>query len=267
MPPCRRAAGAPGSAIRERNLDYRVPCRLGGLAWGGNPGAFRAAARFAGTSRRAPESATFWLVFTGIVESMGRIEAVIAEPPGVLLRVASAIIADGVALGDSIAIDGCCLTVVAAAEGCLDFQAGEETLSKTTLGRRGAGDQVNLERSLRPQDRMGGHFVTGHIDGVGRVLERTDDGEWSWFVFGADPPLMRQMASKGSIAIDGVSLTLVDVLADRFSIALIPHTLQATTLGRRQVGDPVNLETDLLAKYVQRQLGMGGPQDARENEA
>ena len=109
---------------------------------------------------------------------------------------------------------------------------------------------------------MGGHFVTGHIDAVGHLVER--DGRWGMVAvwFAADPPLMRQMASKGSIAVDGVSLTLVDVQNDRFSVALIPHTLQVTTLGRRQVGDPVNLETDLLAKYVQRQLGFGSPEDA-----
>jgi riboflavin synthase len=196
------------------------------------------------------------------VECLGRIEAVIPEPPGVLLRVVAAEIAEGLGLGDSIAIDGCCLTVVGVAGDRLDFQAGEETLSKTTLGRRGVGDPVNLERSLRVQDRMGGHFVTGHIDGVGEVVERTDDGPWSRFVFSASRPLMLQMASKGSIAVDGVSLTLVDVLADRFSVALIPHTLQVTTLGRRRVGDAVNLETDLLAKYVQRQLAGGDVPDA-----
>jgi riboflavin synthase len=116
------------------------------------------------------------------------------------------------------------------------------------------GSQLNIERSLRAGDRLGGHFVTGHIDGLGTLASRTDDGDWSTFWFRAPLELTRQMASKGSIAVDGVSLTLVDVEANRFSVALIPHTLGATTLGQLRPGDTVNLETDVLAKYVERQL-------------
>ena len=130
----------------------------------------------------------------------------------------------------------------------------QETLSRTNLAALSPGSLVNVERSLRLADRLGGHLVTGHIDAVGTLAERKDEGDWStmWFYFPA--ALARQLASKGSIAVDGVSLTLVDVLAERFSVALIPHTLQVTTLGRLRVGGAVNLETDLLAKYVERQL-------------
>jgi riboflavin synthase len=157
-------------------------------------------------------------------------------------------------LGDSIAINGCCLTVVAIERSVLTFEAGPETLAKTTLGELTIGSQVNLESSLRLGDSLGGHLVSGHIDGVGRVDQRQDDADWSTFWIRTPHVLTRQMASKGSIAVDGVSLTLVDVEDDRFSVALIPHTLAVTTMGKRQVGDRVNLETDLLAKYVERQL-------------
>jgi riboflavin synthase len=136
----------------------------------------------------------------------------------------------------------------------LEFQAGEETLAKTTLGRRRAGDRVNLERSLRLEDRLGGHLVTGHVDAVGQVAERAEDGPWAVVWFAAPRRLARQIAPKGSVAVDGVSLTVVEVRDDRFSVALIPHTLEITTLGLRRVGDEVNLETDVLAKYVERQL-------------
>jgi riboflavin synthase len=133
----------------------------------------------------------------------------------------------------------------------LSFQAGEETLSRTNLGNLSVGDVVNLEQSLRAGDAIGGHYVLGHIDAVGTVAERRDDAQWCTMWFLAPKPQLLQMASKGSVAIDGISLTLVDVEHDRFSVALIPHTLAVTTLGRRKVGDRVNLETDILAKYVE----------------
>jgi riboflavin synthase len=132
------------------------------------------------------------------------------------------------------------------------FQAGPETLARTNLGQLKPQSPVNLERALAVGDRLGGHFVTGHIDGVGQLLERLDHGEWSTFWFQVPQALSRQMASKGSIAVDGVSLTIVESEPYRFSIALIPYTLAVTTLGPLEVGGIVNLETDLLAKYVQR---------------
>jgi riboflavin synthase len=160
----------------------------------------------------------------------------------------------GAAVGDSIAINGCCLTVVGVEHGQLSFDAGPETLQRTNLGELLPGSPVNLEPSLHLGASLGGHLVTGHIDGVGTVARRIDDADWSTLWFGAPESLMRQMASKGSVAVDGVSLTLVDVEADQFSVALIPHTLKVTTLGTRSPGDRVNLETDVLAKYVERQL-------------
>ena len=196
-------------------------------------------------------------MFTGLVELMAFVADVEEAPPGRRIVVAAPEIADETAVGDSIALNGCCLTVVSHRAGTLVFDAGPETLSRTNLGRLAAGSHVNLERSLRVGDRMGGHFVTGHIDAVGQLAARENLGEWSNLWFSAPPDLARQMASKGSIAVDGVSLTLVDVEAERFSVQLIPHTLAVTTLGKLAVGDPVNLETDLLAKYAQRQL-LGG---------
>ena len=151
-------------------------------------------------------------------------------------------------------VNGCCLTVVAIDENVVDFEAGEETLSRTNLGKLDIGSLVNLERSLQLGDRLGGHLVTGHVDTTATLKERNDDGQWCTMWFEVPAETTRQMASKGSVTIDGISLTLVDVTNDRFSVALIPHTLDATTHGGREVGDMVNIETDLLAKYVQRQL-------------
>jgi riboflavin synthase len=203
------------------------------------------------TPRREGEVAT---VFTGLVQALGEIVAVTPEGPGVRLTVREQQIARGAAIGDSIAINGCCLTVVAIDGDAMAFEAGPETLARTNLGRVGVGAGVHLEPSLRMGDPLGGHLVTGHIDGLGSVDERRDDSAWRTLWILAEAALLRQMASKGSIAIDGVSLTLVDVTDRRFSVALIPHTLAATTLGRLVVGDEVNLETDVLAKYVERQL-------------
>jgi riboflavin synthase len=193
-------------------------------------------------------------VFTGLVESLAEVVAVMPEPPGVRLVIREARIAPECAVGDSIALNGCCLTVVAIEGDRLAFQAGDETLSRTNLGELKPGDALNVERSLKMGDAIGGHLVTGHIDGVGTVDRRVDDADWCTMWFRAPAALLRQMASKGSVAVDGVSLTLVDVTDEQFSVALIPHTLAVTTLGRRQVGSRVNLETDILAKYVERIL-------------
>jgi riboflavin synthase len=193
-------------------------------------------------------------MFTGLVESLAEIVDLRTVGPGVRLVVCDERIAAERKIGDSVAINGCCLTVVELHGPNLGFDAGEETLRRTNLGALRAGDRVNLETSLRLGEELGGHLVTGHIDGLGTVADRIDDDTWCTMWFQAPAPLMRQMASKGSIAVDGVSLTLVDVHADRFSVALIPHTLQVTTLGIRRTGDAVNLETDVLAKYVERQL-------------
>lgn len=193
-------------------------------------------------------------MFTGLVETLGTITNLEPIGPGVRLSVRSANVAEGTHVGDSVAINGCCLTVVEKVGDVLSFEAGSETLSRTNLGKLVTGSGVNLERSLKVGDRLGGHYVTGHIDAVGTLDARRDEGDWSFLWFQVPQELTRQMASKGSVAVDGVSLTLVEVEQERFSVALIPHTLAVTTLGKLAIGDKVNIETDVLAKYVQRQL-------------
>jgi len=193
-------------------------------------------------------------MFTGLVECMGTVVDIADESPGVRLRIDAGLVADDAVLGASIAINGCCLTVVAVEDSILDFEAGSETLSRTNLGSLEIGNNVNLERSLKVGDRLGGHYVTGHIDTTGTVSERIDNKDWSTIWFNLPRSWAKLLVEKGSVAVDGVSLTVVDVESERFSVALIPHTLEVTTLGQRHTGDVVNLETDLLAKYVQRQL-------------
>lgn len=191
-------------------------------------------------------------MFSGIVEALGAVVEVRDEHPGCRLIIREAKIAAETAVADSISVNGCCLTVVEAAGDTFAFQAGPETLARTNLGELRPGSRVNLERALVVGGRLGGHFVSGHIDGQGALMDRKDHGEWSFFKFELPRSLSMQMAAKGSIAIDGVSLTIVDSEPDWFSVALIPFTLGVTTLGGLKVGDKVNLETDILAKYVQR---------------
>ena len=197
-------------------------------------------------------------MFTGLVQSLAEVADVVAEPPGVRLVIREPNMSADAQVGDSIAINGCCLTVVAIDDDRLSFQAGEETLSRTNLGELTRGSVVNLEQSLKAGDPIGGHYVTGHIDAVATVADRHDDADWCTMWFRAPSQQLVQMASKGSVAVDGVSLTLVNIENERFSVALIPHTLAMTTLGRREIGDRVNIETDVLAKYVERQLRGAG---------
>ena len=199
-------------------------------------------------------------MFTGLVEGLGRIDRIEVEAAGIrielippqLLLVDETGSSAPVGNGDSIAINGCCLTLVGWGGGRWSFQAGEETLSKTNLGFLAPGDHVNLERSLPAQGRIGGHFVQGHIDGTGIVDQLDRDGEWLTMGIRVPTPLADLMVAKGSVAVDGVSLTVVSVEADRFTIALIPHTLTATTLGQQHLGGTVNIETDILGKYVKK---------------
>lgn len=194
-------------------------------------------------------------MFTGLVQSLAAVAEVRDEPPGKRLTITAPDVAARVQLGASVAVNGCCLTVIERDAQSVQFQAGPETLSRTNLGLLRVGDVVNLETSLCAGDPLGGHFVTGHVDALGTVEKLIQHGEWTDVWVLVPPSLVRQMASKGSVAVDGVSLTLVEVLDDRFSVQLIPHTLAVTTLGRRNVGDRVNVETDLLAKYVQKAFG------------
>jgi riboflavin synthase len=197
-------------------------------------------------------------MFTGIVESIGTLLMIDKLGNAAKLVVKCPPKIDAVKIGDSLALNGCCLTAVGC-QGSLEFEAGAETLGRTNLGQLQIGDPLNIERSLSAMARLGGHFVTGHIDCVGTVEERIDEQEWSTIWISIPMAWSRYLVSKGSIAVDGVSLTLVDVENDRFSVALIPHTLSATTLGQRKVGDRVNIETDILAKYVQRAIGGAMP--------
>ena len=193
-------------------------------------------------------------MFTGLVEALGRIEHVQDEGAGRRLTLLWAGLAEPLALGESIAVNGCCLTVVRAEGPTFDVQAGPETLLRTNLGTARPGDRLNLERALRVGDRLGGHFVQGHVDTTATLHERRPEGEWEFLAFTLDPRWTAYMVPKGSIAVDGVSLTLVTVAPDGFSVMLIPHTLAVTTLGTLAPGDRVNIETDMLARHVAKLL-------------
>ncbi|MBY0455864.1 MAG: riboflavin synthase [Gemmataceae bacterium] len=191
-------------------------------------------------------------MFTGLVQSLATVRAVTDAQSGRRLRLSEPSLAPNLTLGESVAVCGACLTVVARDADTFDFEVGPETLAKTTLGGLQAGDRVNLERALRVGDALGGHFVTGHVDCVGKIREQRVTGDWLTVWFGFPPEFSALLVSKGSVAVDGVSLTVVDVTADALSVMLIPHTRAHTTLGLKTVGDPVNLEFDLLAKHVQK---------------
>jgi riboflavin synthase len=193
-------------------------------------------------------------MFTGLDETLGTVERVEPDGAGRDLYLAAPTIAAELSNGDSVAINGACLTVVAHDARTCRFQAVPETLARSNLCELAPGDRVNLERSLRLADRLGGHLVQGHVDGIGNIVERRREGDWELLWFACSANLAVQMVPKGSVAVDGVSLTLVQVEATRFSVALIPHTLAQTTLGFKQPGASVNLETDLLAKYVWKYL-------------
>jgi riboflavin synthase len=189
-------------------------------------------------------------MFTGLVESLGTVREIVFEGAGCRLVLAAPDIAAELTVGQSVAVNGACLTVVTSDAQTCSFQLSPETLQRTNLGELRRGDRVNLERALRLSDRLGGHLVQGHIDGVGRIAQRSTEGEWVTVWFTCPPELAAQMVPKGSVAVDGVSLTVVEAGEARFSVALIPHTLAHTTLGFKGPGVAVNLETDLLAKYV-----------------
>ena len=192
-------------------------------------------------------------MFTGIIQAIGSILAIEPRDGDVRLALdARDWPIEDVAVGDSIAVSGVCLTVVARKRSLLEFDVSNETLACTTLGRRRAGDAVNLEKALRLSDRLGGHLVSGHVDGVASVLAIEPDARAQRWQFSLPPELARYVASKGSIGVDGVSLTVNDVADDRFDVALIPHTIAATTFAQRRVGDAVNLEVDLVARYLER---------------
>ncbi|MHB8506199.1 MAG: riboflavin synthase, partial [Acidimicrobiales bacterium] len=190
--------------------------------------------------------------FTGIVEELGRVRAVEPGPAATRLVVEAPIVSEGAAIGESIAVNGACLTVVDHGGGWWAADAVAETLGRTTLGRLRPGDAVNLERPMRPDGRLGGHLVQGHVDGVGEVLAPAPA-----LRVRVPAHLLAYLVEKGSVTVDGCSLTVVEVGDDWFSVAIIPHTAAVTTLGTRAAGDAVNLEADVIAKYVERLLGAG----------
>jgi riboflavin synthase len=198
-------------------------------------------------------------MFTGIVETTGRLARI--EPRGGDVRLmidAGAFDPGDVAIGDSIAVSGVCLTAIAiGSSGTLAFDVSTETLSRTSLGSLSVGERVNLEKALRLADRLGGHLVSGHVDGLGRVVAIEADARSQRWMFELPPELARYVATKGSIAIDGVSLTVNEVDGHRFGVNLIPHTIEVTTLGDRKVGDPVNVEVDMVARYIERLMSAG----------
>jgi riboflavin synthase len=193
-------------------------------------------------------------MFTGLVRERGRVAARSGDAGGVRLVVAAPGTAATAAVGDSISIDGICLTAVAVEDGSIAFDAVPETLDRSALGELEPGDEVNLEPALRAGEALGGHYVQGHVDGLGRIrsVEPEGDGVRMWV--DAPPDLLRYCVEKGSIAVQGVSLTIAALDDGGFAIALVPHTLEATTLGSLRPGAPVNLEADVLAKYVERLL-------------
>ena len=190
-------------------------------------------------------------LFTGIVRELGRIEAVEETHNGVRLRVRAPDTAVGTRVGDSVSVSGVCLTAVDVSDGAVAFDAVAETLRRSTLGRLAQGATVNLEPALQAGDPVGGHFVQGHVDGVGRVRRVTEEG----LEIEAPPEILRYCVDKGSIAVEGVSLTIAELGEDAFAVALVPHTKRVTTLGRAAAGDDVNLEVDMLAKYVEKLAG------------
>jgi riboflavin synthase len=193
-------------------------------------------------------------VFTGIVRERGRVAAVEGDEAGVRLRVEAPGTAAEAAVGDSVSIGGVCLTVVETADGVLAFDAVPETLGRTALRGLAAGDTVNVEPALRAGEPLGGHVVQGHVDGVGRVRSAMPEGEGTRIWLDAPPEVLRYCVEKGSVAVDGTSLTVAALDDAGFAVALVPHTLAATTLGALTPGDRVNLEADVLAKYVERLL-------------
>ncbi|WP_329624551.1 riboflavin synthase [Streptomyces sp. NBC_01255] len=194
-------------------------------------------------------------MFTGIVEELGEVVAVEQLEDASRFRLRGPLVTEGAQHGDSIAVNGVCLTVVEFGDGEFTADVMAETLKRSSLGALEAGSRVNLERPMAVGDRLGGHIVQGHVDGTGAILDRTPSEHWELVKVGLPAHLSRYVVEKGSITVDGVSLTVVEVADDWFTISLIPTTLALTTLGIKKSGDPVNLEVDVIAKYVERLLG------------
>lgn len=200
-------------------------------------------------------------MFTGLITEKGEVVSLRKSASGAVLTLRAGEVARGAEIGDSISVDGACLTVTEARGPELSFDLSGETLKSTTLGGLKAGDMVNLEPPLRADGKLGGHFVTGHVDAVGRIRAKAGEGETVKIEVEAPPPVMDLLVPKGSVAVDGMSLTVVDVLAESFTVVIIPHTAQVTTIGAKAAGAAVNLEADIIGKYVMRFLKRGETAD------
>jgi riboflavin synthase len=196
-------------------------------------------------------------VFTGIVEELGTISAVEGGDDGLQLQIEAPALAPLSRIGDSINVSGCCLTVVAVHGSTLAFDVVPESLRRTALGHLAPGAAVNLEDALRAGEPYGGHIVQGHVDGVGELVERREEGIGLWLRFRAPGNVQCYLIEKGSVTVAGVSLTVAELYDDGFAVAIVPHTLQVTTFGTLAVGDSVNLEADMIARYVERLLAAG----------
>lgn len=208
-------------------------------------------------------------VFTGIVEELGSVRHVAEGVSGRRLEIGASSVLERLAVDDSIDVMGACLTVVARDDRSFTVDVVPETLARTTLGRLARGSRVNLERAVTPMTALGGHFVQGHVDGTTALKERRSEGEGGWLRFALPPALARYVVEKGFITLDGVSLTVAARARTTFDVALIPHTAKRTTLGGLREGDPVNVEVDIIAKYVERILegGDGAAGDRREERS
>jgi riboflavin synthase len=191
-------------------------------------------------------------MFTGIIEGLGTIKAIQPAEQGKRFTVEADFVLDQTKIGDSIAVSGACLTAVAVEGKRFAVDVSPETLTKTTFGKAGIGERVNLERALRLSDRLDGHLVSGHIDGTGIIKQKTSAGNAIVVTLGVPEPLARYMIIKGSVAVDGISLTINTCDRDSFEVSIIPHTAKATTIGFKNVGSVVNIETDMIGKYVER---------------
>lgn len=205
-------------------------------------------------------------MFTGLILEMGEILSLKNRSGGAVLSLKTKEVGAAAGIGDSISVNGVCLTVVKKSVNELSFDLSEETLRSTNIGSLKKGDRVNLEPSLMPHSKMGGHFVTGHVDAVGRIRAKTRSGDMVKFGIEAPPEVIKFLVGKGSVAVDGISLTVVDILKDGFTLVIIPHTAELTSLGFKGPGDTVNIEGDILGKYVYRFLeketGGGTERDA-----
>jgi riboflavin synthase len=191
-------------------------------------------------------------MFTGIIEGLGTVQSVVRKGAGVSIGIQADFALDNIRLGDSIAVSGACLTVVHVRDNTFNVDIAPETLNKTTLGQAKVADKVNLERALRLGDRLSGHLVTGHVDGIAKVKARRPAGNATVFAIGVSGELSRYIVQKGSVALDGISLTVNMCHKDQFEVSIIPHTAKLTTMGSKKVGDMVNVETDMIGKYVER---------------